>query len=93
MVQLYRPPKLLLGPILINGGTNVTAEADNTLSYSYDQFDITKKLSINGTTIVNAGVPASLEALATLINAQTGSTGVEAIVNPNGKILIRKYCR
>ena len=73
----------------ISGATNVTAEADNTLTYSYDQFDITKKLSINGTTIVNAGVPATLEALATLINAQTGSTGVEAVVNPNDKILIR----
>ena len=58
----------------ISGATNVTAEADNTLTYSYDQFDITKKLSINGTTIVNAGVPATLDALATLINAQTGST-------------------
>ena len=73
----------------IKGATNVTAEADNTLTYTYDQFDITKKLSINGTTIVNAGVPASLEALATLINAQTGTTGVEAIVYPNGKILIQ----
>ena len=73
----------------ITGGTGVKAVADNTLSYTYDQFDITKKLSINGTTIVNAGVPATLEALATLVNAQTGSTGVEAVVHPNGRILIR----
>ena len=49
---------------------------------------ILQKLCVNGTTIVNAGVPATLDALATLINAQTGSTA-EVGVNPNGKILIR----
>ena len=73
----------------IKGSTGVTAEADNTMTYTYDQFDITKKLSINGTTIVNAGVPATVGDLAALINANTGATGVEAAVNPNGTILIQ----
>ena len=71
------------------GATGVTAKADNTLSYSYSDLDLTRKLSINGTTIVNAGVPANLVAFAALVNAQTGTTGVEAVVHPTGKILIR----
>ncbi|MDG2141440.1 MAG: flagellar hook-associated protein FlgK [Gammaproteobacteria bacterium] len=70
--------------------TGVSAKADNTLSFKYSDLDLTRKLSINGTTIVNAGVPATLTAFAALINAQTGSTNVEAVVIPRDEtILIR----
>jgi flagellar hook-associated protein FlgK len=65
------------------GASGVTAVADNTLSYSYEDFDLTRKLSINGQGIVTAasGVPATLEALAILINAKTGLTDVKASVD------------
>jgi len=63
--------------------TNVTAKAQNVRSYAYEDLDLTRQLSINGTEIVNGGtgVPASLDALATLINAQTGITNVQAVVD------------
>ena len=71
--------------------TGVTAEAENTRTYTYSDLDLTRKLSINNVTIVNATIPADLHAFASLINAATYSAGeeVEAVVHPNGEILIR----
>jgi flagellar hook-associated protein FlgK len=70
--------------------TGVSAKADSTLSFKYSDLDLTRKLSINGTTIVNAGVPATLTDFADLINLQKGTTNVEAVVIPrNETILIR----
>jgi flagellar hook-associated protein FlgK len=69
--------------------TGVSAKADNTLSFKYSDLDLTRKLSINGTTIVNT-VPATLQAFADLINLQKGTTNVEAVVIPRDEtILIR----
>lgn len=61
--------------------TNVTAQGQNTRFYAYEDLDLTRQLSINGTEIVNGGtgIPANLEALVTLINAQTGVTNVQAV--------------
>jgi flagellar hook-associated protein FlgK len=65
------------------GNTGVTAKAINEYSYSYSDFDITRQLSINGVQIVNGltGVPATLDALANLINAQTVNTNVQATLD------------
>ena len=75
----------------VTAQTGVTAKADNTLTYAYSDLDLTRKLSINNVTIVNVGVPVSLSAFAALINGATyaGGSEVEAVVHPNGKILIR----
>ena len=75
----------------VTGTTGVTAVADNTLRYKYSDLDLTRKLSINNVTVVNLGVPASLTAFAALVNGATYPAGseVEAVVHPNGEILIR----
>ncbi|HAG72815.1 MAG TPA: hypothetical protein DCL66_11495, partial [Gammaproteobacteria bacterium] len=75
----------------VTANTGVTAKADSTRTYTFSDLDLTRKLSINGVTIVNLGVPATLDALAVLINGATYSAGeeVEGVVNPNGTILIR----
>ena len=78
-------------PGSVTGTTGVTAVADNTLRYKYSDFDLTRKLSINTVTITGGTPPASLSALAVLINGATYAAGseVEAVVHPNGEILIR----
>ena len=70
--------------------TGVTATADSTRIYRYSDLDLTRKLSINGVTIVNGGIPASLTAFADLINGATYPAGqeVQAVVHPSGEILI-----
>jgi|TARA_B110000208_G_scaffold146276_2_gene176501 flagellar hook-associated protein FlgK len=75
----------------VTANTGVTAKADSTRTYTFSDFDLTRKLSINGKTIVNVGAPATLEALAVLINGAAYDAGdeVEGVVNPNGTILIR----
>jgi flagellar hook-associated protein FlgK len=75
----------------VSANTGVTAVADSTRTYTFSDFDLTRKLSINGKTIVNVGAPATLEALAVLINGAAYDPGdeVEGVVNPNGTILIR----
>ena len=75
----------------VSAVTGVVAKAEHTRTFDYDDFDLTRKLSINGVTIVNVGVPPSLGALATLINNATYAAGDEVVgvVNPNGKIEIR----
>ena len=74
----------------VTGTTGVTAVADNTLRYKYSDLDLTRKLSINGVTVVNATLPTSLTQFAGFINAATYAAGseVEAVVH-NGEILIR----
>jgi flagellar hook-associated protein FlgK len=75
----------------VTGTTGVTAVADNTLRYKYSDLDLTRKLSINGVTVVNATLPTSLTQFAGFINAATypGGSEVEAVVHPNGEIFIR----
>ena len=75
----------------VTGTTGVTAEAENTRTYTYSDLDLTRKLSINSVTIVNASIPANLHAFAALINGATYASGaeVEAVVHPNGEIIIR----
>jgi len=75
----------------VSANTGVTAVADSTRTYTFSDFDLTRKLSINGKIIVNVGAPATLEALAVLINGAAYDPGdeVEGVVNPNGTILIR----
>ena len=72
--------------------TGVVAKAEHTRTFDYDDFDLTRKLSINGVTVVGGGgVPSSLGALAVLINGAGYAAGDEVVgvVNPNGKIEIR----
>jgi flagellar hook-associated protein FlgK len=71
--------------------TGVVAKAEHARTFDYDDFDLTRKLSINGVTIVNVGVPPNLGALAALINGAAYAAGDEVVgvVNPNGKIEIR----
>ena len=75
----------------VTATTGVTANASNTRIYAYSDLDLTRKLSINGVTIVSAGVPGDLQAFASLINGATYPSGkeVEGVVYPNGKIEIR----
>ena len=77
----------------VTGTTGVTAVADNTLRYKYSDLDLTRKLSINGVTVVNATLPTSLAQFAGFINTATypGGSEVEAVVNPNGEIFISPY--
>jgi flagellar hook-associated protein FlgK len=77
----------------VNGITptpNVTAVADSTRTYKWADMNATGGLTINGTTVIGGGIgaPATLSALATLINNQTGSTNVEAALMPNDRIQI-----
>jgi flagellar hook-associated protein FlgK len=77
----------------VNGITptpNVTAVADSTRSYKWADMDATGGLTINGTTVIGGGIgaPATLSALATLINNKTGATNVEATLMPNDRIQI-----
>ncbi|MEZ7830189.1 MAG: hypothetical protein QMC06_01445 [Gammaproteobacteria bacterium] len=74
----------------VTGTTGVTAVADNTLRYKYSDLDLTRKLSINGVTVVNATLPTSLTQFAGFINAASYGSGleVEAVVH-NGEIFIR----
>lgn len=71
--------------------TGVSAQAEHSRSFDYSDFDLTRKLSINGVTIVNTGIPTSAEALASLINTATFAAGDEviAIVHPSDRIEIR----
>ena len=75
----------------VTATTGVTAVADNTLRYKYSDLDLTRKLSINGVNVVDLTVPSSLSAFAGFINGATYAVGseVEAVVYPNGEILIR----
>ena len=74
----------------VTATTGVTAVADNTLRYKYSDLDLTRKLSINGVSVVNATLPTSLTQFAGFINAASYGSGleVEAVVH-NGEILIR----
>ncbi len=77
----------------VNGITptpNVTAVADSTRTYKWADMNATGGLTINGTVVIGGGIgaPATLRALATLINNKTGSTNVEAALMPNDTIQI-----
>ena len=77
----------------VNGITptpNVTAVADSTRTYKWTDMNATGGLTINGTVVIGGGIgaPATLRALATLINNKTGSTNVEAALMPNDTIQI-----
>jgi flagellar hook-associated protein FlgK len=77
----------------VNGITptpNVTAVADSTRTYKWADMNATGGLTINGRVVIGGGIgaPATLRALATLINNQTGSTNVEAALMPNDRIQI-----
>ena len=73
----------------ISAATNVSATASNVITIDPAKFDSTRRLSINGTTIISNSAPTDAQALATLVNAQTAGTNVEAFVDINGSFVLR----
>lgn len=71
-----------------SASTDVTASARNSLVISPDDFDTTRRLSINGTTIVDLTRPDNTRALADLINAQAATTRVGASIDAQGNLVL-----
>lgn len=73
----------------ISGASNVTAIASNVITIDPANFDSTRRLSINGTTIISNSAPADAQALAVLVNAQSATTKVEGFVDHDGNFVLR----
>ena len=73
----------------ISASSNVTATASNVIKIDPANFDSTRRLSINGTTIISSTAPATAQELAALVNAQSASTNVEGFVDIDGSFVLR----
>ena len=74
---------------LIKGSSNVTATASNVITIDPANFDSTRRLSINGITIISDSAPADAQALAVLVNAHSAETKVEGFVDNDGSFVLR----
>ncbi len=72
-----------------SASSNVTATASNVITIDPANFDSTRRLSINGTTIISNTAPATAQELAALVNAQSASTNVEGFVDIDGSFVLR----
>lgn len=73
----------------ISGSSKVKATASNVIAVDPAKFDSTRRLSINGTTIISDSAPADAQALAVLVNAQSAVTKVEGFVDNDGSFVLR----
>ncbi|MDB9789878.1 hypothetical protein OAB86_05255, partial [Gammaproteobacteria bacterium] len=73
----------------ISGSSNVKATASNVITIDPANFDSTRRLSINGTTIISSSAPSNAQELATLVNAQSAVTNVEGFVDNDGSFVLR----
>ena len=73
----------------ISGSSNVKATASNVITIDPANFDSTRRLSINGTTIISDSAPSNAQELAILVNAQSASTNVEGFVDNDGSFVLR----
>jgi flagellar hook-associated protein FlgK len=72
------------------GAANLTVTADNRQVFQEVDLSAPAGLTINGTEIVAAGtVLASRDALVSQINAQAGTTGVQAQLGLSGELVLR----
>ena len=74
---------------LISGSSNVKATASNVITIDPANFDSTRRLSINGTTIISSSAPSDAQELAILVNAQSALTNVEGFVDNDGSFVLR----
>jgi flagellar hook-associated protein FlgK len=75
----------------VNGATastGVTATAKTLIEAPKSQINLQQQLRVNGTLIGGGTPPASIDALATAINAQTATTKVEAYVDRDGGLVV-----
>ena len=73
----------------ISGSSNVKATASNVITIDPANFDSTRRLSINGTTIISSSAPSDAQELAILVNAQSALTNVEGFVDNDGSFVLR----
>ena len=73
----------------ISGSSNVKATASNVITIDPANFDSTRRLSINGTTIISSSAPSNAQELAILVNAQSALTNVEGFVDNDGSFVLR----
>ena len=73
----------------ISSSSNVKATASNVITIDPANFDSTRRLSINGTTIISSSAPSNAQELAILVNAQSASTNVEGFVDNDGSFVLR----
>lgn len=73
----------------VSAASKVTATASNVITIDPANFDSTRRLTINGTTIISDTAPTDAQALAVLVNAQSATTKVEGFVDNEGNFVLR----